>query len=127
MPLVPMRLLLDHAAENDYGLAQDRAYAAKRVDYFEAGTLVVWDVDPLAPEGLHEARDPLRRDRIGGPTSGAARTSPTPGIGGCMRNGGAGWSAPPRGSGTWNSSAAKCSIMRARRASLLRREPMPPM
>jgi Uma2 family endonuclease len=35
-------------SENDYGPAQDRAYAAKRVDYFEAGTLVVWDVDPLA-------------------------------------------------------------------------------
>jgi len=35
-------------SENDYGPAQDRAYAAKRVDYFEAGTLVVWDVDPLS-------------------------------------------------------------------------------
>jgi Uma2 family endonuclease len=35
-------------SENDYGPAQDRAYAAKRDDYFEAGTLVVWDVDPLA-------------------------------------------------------------------------------
>jgi len=35
-------------SENDYGRAQDRAYAAKRVDYFEAGTVVVWDIDPLA-------------------------------------------------------------------------------
>ena len=35
-------------SENDYGSAQDREYAAKRADYFEAGTLVVWDVDPVA-------------------------------------------------------------------------------
>lgn len=32
----------------DYGPAGERAMAAKRADYFEAGTLVVWDVDPLA-------------------------------------------------------------------------------
>ena len=34
---------------------------------------------------------------IAGPTAGAGRTSPTPGIGGCMRNGGAGWRKPPSG------------------------------
>jgi Uma2 family endonuclease len=33
-------------SENDFGPAADRAYAAKRADYFAAGTLVVWDVDP---------------------------------------------------------------------------------
>jgi Uma2 family endonuclease len=34
-------------SEYDYGPAADRAYAAKRRAYFAAGTLVVWDVDPV--------------------------------------------------------------------------------
>ncbi len=32
-------------SENDYGPRAERAIAAKRVDYFAAGTMVVWDVD----------------------------------------------------------------------------------
>ena len=35
-------------SENDYTHAADLAMEAKRFDYFEARTLVVWDVDPLA-------------------------------------------------------------------------------
>lgn len=35
-------------SENDYGPAAERALAAKREEYFEAGTLVVWDADPVA-------------------------------------------------------------------------------
>ena len=35
-------------SEGDYGPRADRAYMAKRADYFAAGTEVVWDVDPLA-------------------------------------------------------------------------------
>jgi Uma2 family endonuclease len=35
-------------SEGDYGSAAEADLAAKRADYFEAGTLVVWDVDPLA-------------------------------------------------------------------------------
>lgn len=35
-------------SENDYGPSADAEMAAKRADYFAAGTLVVWDVDPLA-------------------------------------------------------------------------------
>jgi hypothetical protein len=35
-------------SENDYGEAAEEAMAAKRADYFLAGTLVVWDVDPVA-------------------------------------------------------------------------------
>ncbi|WP_152050128.1 Uma2 family endonuclease [Tautonia marina] len=31
----------------EFGPDADRSYAAKRTDYFEAGTLVVWDVDPI--------------------------------------------------------------------------------
>ena len=35
-------------SENDYGRSHEIAMAEKRADYFEAGTLVVWDVDPIA-------------------------------------------------------------------------------
>jgi Uma2 family endonuclease len=35
-------------SENDYGPQAERAMAAKRADYFAAGTLVVWDVDLLS-------------------------------------------------------------------------------
>ncbi len=35
-------------SENDYGPTAEREMAAKRDDYFQAGTLVVWDVDPIA-------------------------------------------------------------------------------
>lgn len=35
-------------SENDYGPAPLREMAAKRADYFEAGTAVVWDVDAVA-------------------------------------------------------------------------------
>ena len=34
-------------SEGDYGPAQEKKMAAKRADYFAAGTLVVWDVDVL--------------------------------------------------------------------------------
>lgn len=34
-------------SEGDYGPQAERAMAAKRADYFAAGTLVVWDVDLL--------------------------------------------------------------------------------
>lgn len=35
-------------SEQDYGEAAEAEMAAKRADYFQAGTGVVWDVDPLA-------------------------------------------------------------------------------
>jgi Uma2 family endonuclease len=34
-------------SESDHGSTSDLAFAAKRLDYFAAGTLVVWDVDIL--------------------------------------------------------------------------------
>jgi Uma2 family endonuclease len=37
-------------SENDYGPAAEKELAAKRGDYFAAGTLVVWDVDVLRDE-----------------------------------------------------------------------------
>jgi len=55
LPLNPMRFLpgpptlaVEVRSENDYDESAEAALAAKRVDYFEAGTLVVWDVDPVA-------------------------------------------------------------------------------
>jgi Uma2 family endonuclease len=37
-------------SEGDYGSAAEESIAAKRADYFAAGTQVVWDVDLLSPE-----------------------------------------------------------------------------
>jgi Uma2 family endonuclease len=47
-------------SEEDYGPAAERAMAAKRADYFAAGTLVVWDVDVLREQTIrvHRATDP---------------------------------------------------------------------
>lgn len=42
-------------SENDYGGAAEEAMAEKRVDYFTAGTKVVWDVDPV-DECIHVYR-----------------------------------------------------------------------
>ena len=42
--------------ENDYGEAAEKEIAAKRDDYFAAGTLVVWDVDLLSVEVVREYR-----------------------------------------------------------------------
>ncbi len=39
---------VDVRSEGDHGSAAERTMAATRADYFEAGTLVVWDVDPIA-------------------------------------------------------------------------------
>jgi Uma2 family endonuclease len=42
-------------SKNDYGPAAEDEMAAKRGDYFAAGSLVVWDVDPVA-ECVHVYR-----------------------------------------------------------------------
>ncbi len=44
-------------SENDYGPAAEQAMAAKRADYFAAGTLVVWDVDLRGDETVRVFRD----------------------------------------------------------------------
>jgi Uma2 family endonuclease len=46
----PPRLAVEVRSEGDYGPAAERAMAAKRADYFSAGTLVVWDVDLLSDD-----------------------------------------------------------------------------
>ncbi len=44
--LAPPDFAVEVRSEGDYGAAAEREMAAKREDYFEAGTVVVWDVDP---------------------------------------------------------------------------------
>jgi Uma2 family endonuclease len=44
----PPTCAVEVRSENDYGDAAEDSMAAKRTDYFLAGTLVVWDVDPIA-------------------------------------------------------------------------------
>jgi len=49
-------------SEGDYGARAERAMAAKRADYFAAGTHVVWDVDLLSDDvvRVYRASDPER-------------------------------------------------------------------
>ena len=58
-------LAVEVRSENDYGPSAETEMAAKRGDYFAAGTLVVWDVDPVA-ERIHvyRAADPDRADHL---------------------------------------------------------------
>jgi Uma2 family endonuclease len=44
----PPTFAVEVRSENDYTPAAELEIAAKRADYFAAGTLVVWDVDPHA-------------------------------------------------------------------------------
>lgn len=47
-------------SENDFGPAMEIEIAQKRADYFAAGTLVVWDVNPFGEEVVkkYSASDP---------------------------------------------------------------------
>ena len=55
-------LAIEVRSESDYGLRAEREMAAKRAEYFTAGTLVVWDVDLVGAETVRvfRARDPQR-------------------------------------------------------------------
>jgi Uma2 family endonuclease len=44
----PPTFAVEVRSEGDYGDSAEAELAAKRADYFLAGTQVVWDVDPLA-------------------------------------------------------------------------------
>ncbi|HBL59104.1 MAG TPA: Uma2 family endonuclease [Cyanobacteria bacterium UBA8803] len=54
-------LAVEVRSENDYGETAEKEIAKKRVDYFDAGTLVVWDVDVLRGQliKVYRASDPL--------------------------------------------------------------------
>jgi Uma2 family endonuclease len=43
----PPTFAVEVRSEGDYGDAAEAEMAAKWADYFEAGTVVVWDVDPV--------------------------------------------------------------------------------
>ncbi|MBI1188261.1 MAG: Uma2 family endonuclease [Alphaproteobacteria bacterium] len=44
----PPTFAVEVRSKSDYGDAAEAEMEAKRADYFQAGTLVVWDVDPRA-------------------------------------------------------------------------------
>jgi len=44
----PPTFAVEVRSKEDYGPAEEGRLADKRADYFEAGTVVVWDVDPRA-------------------------------------------------------------------------------
>jgi Uma2 family endonuclease len=46
----PPTFAVEVRSEGDYSPAAEAEMAAKRADYFEAGTLAVWDVDPRGEE-----------------------------------------------------------------------------
>lgn len=57
----PPTFAVEVRSENDYGRAAEAEMAAKRADYFAAGTLIVWDVDPIARTvTAYRATDPTR-------------------------------------------------------------------
>ena len=66
-PANPMRFIdgaptfaVEVRSEHDSGAAAELAMAAKRADYFEAGTRAVWDVDPVRElVHVHRADIPL--------------------------------------------------------------------
>jgi Uma2 family endonuclease len=54
-------LAVEVRSENDYGETAEKEIAKKRVDYFDAGTLVVWDVDVLRGQFIkvYRASEPM--------------------------------------------------------------------
>lgn len=50
------RFAVEVRSDGDYGAAAERLLAAKRADYFAAGTLVVWGVDLLGPDTIRVHR-----------------------------------------------------------------------
>jgi Uma2 family endonuclease len=52
----PPEFAVEVRSEGDYGPAAEREMAAKRKDYFAAGTKVVWDVDLLSDDVIRVYR-----------------------------------------------------------------------
>ena len=62
----PPTFAVEVRGEHDQGGAAEAEMRAKRDDYFEAGTLVVWDVDPIAETvTIYRADQPDQPDRRG--------------------------------------------------------------
>ncbi len=71
----PPTFAVEVRSKNDYGNAAEVAMAAKRTDYFQAGTSVVWDVDPLA-DCVHSYRADLSDQPITYPRGQVANAEP---------------------------------------------------
>ena len=72
-------LAVEVRSENDYGPKADAELAEKRADYFEAETLVVWDVDPIS-QLVHVYRaDSLQRPTSHGSGQNAEAEPALPG------------------------------------------------
>ena len=55
----PPTFAVEVRSKGDYGPAAEREMADKRADYFQAGTMIVWDVDPEAEVvRVYRADDP---------------------------------------------------------------------
>jgi Uma2 family endonuclease len=64
----PPKFAAEVRSENDYGPAAEAEMADKRADYFAAGTLAVWDVDPLARTvAVYRNGDALQPAAVFGP------------------------------------------------------------
>jgi Uma2 family endonuclease len=62
----PPTLAVEVRSEGDYGAAAEAELAAKPADYFQAGTLVVWDVDCEADTiYVYRANNPARPTTFG--------------------------------------------------------------
>jgi Uma2 family endonuclease len=72
-------LAVEVRSENDYTPSALAEQAAKRADYFAAGTLVVWDVDPLAPTVAVYRSDAPRNPVVYGPGQTAEAEPAAPG------------------------------------------------
>lgn len=74
----PPSLAVEVRSENDYGETAEAKMAAKRADYFEAGTSVVWDVDPVGESvSVYHVEAPDERHLFGlGQTASAEPALP---------------------------------------------------
>lgn len=61
----PPDFAVEVRSKGDYGPAAEREMAAKRADYFLAGTKVVWDVDPRAGTVVRYTADPAATATFG--------------------------------------------------------------
>ena len=71
IPANPMRFVdgpptfaVEVRSETDFTNRAEKEIVAKRADYFEAGTLAVWDVDPIAKTVTSYRRDDPTNGRV---------------------------------------------------------------
>jgi Uma2 family endonuclease len=74
----PPDFAVEVRSEGDYGPAAELAMATKRAEYFEAGTRVVWDVDPVA-NVVHRYRPGIAAPTVFGPGTEADAEPAVPG------------------------------------------------